>query len=55
VRGLIDFRCNNALGDFNDDPALVARAAAYLYRHDPEVQAEGARIKERARALAGAG
>ena len=54
VRGLVCFRCNNALGDFNDDPSLVARAAAYLHRHDPEVQADRALIKERARALAGA-
>ncbi|HZN12852.1 MAG TPA: endonuclease VII domain-containing protein [Acidimicrobiales bacterium] len=30
IRGLLCFRCNNALGDFGDDPAQLARAVAYL-------------------------
>ena len=29
-RRLLCFRCNNALGDFNDDPSLLRTAAAYL-------------------------
>ena len=51
VRGLVCFRCNNALGDLNDDPALLDRAATYLHGHDPEVRHEAARAKARARAL----
>lgn len=53
IRGLTCFRCNNALGDFNDDPALLARALDYLDHHDPVVQEERALAKARARALAG--
>jgi hypothetical protein len=30
IRGLLCFRCNNALGDFLDDPALLREAATYL-------------------------
>jgi len=30
VRGLLCFRCNNAIGDLRDDPELLERAAAYL-------------------------
>ena len=54
IRGLTCFRCNNALGDLNDDPELLARAADYLHRHDPEVQADRVLIKQRARALVAA-
>lgn len=32
VRGLLCFRCNNALGDFDDDPALLLRAVEYVTR-----------------------
>ncbi|MBA3652914.1 MAG: endonuclease VII domain-containing protein [Actinobacteria bacterium] len=30
IRGLLCFRCNNALGDLGDDPATLKRAIAYL-------------------------
>lgn len=30
VRGLLCFRCNNALGDFEDDAALLLRAVHYV-------------------------
>lgn len=51
IRGLTCFRCNNALGDFADDPSLLEHAAAYLSRHDPVVQEEVALGKARAWAL----
>lgn len=51
IRGLTCFRCNNALGDFNDDPVLLQRAADYLDRHDRVVQEETALAKARARQL----
>jgi hypothetical protein len=34
IRGLLCFRCNNALGDLDDDPVLFQRAADYLDRDD---------------------
>ncbi len=33
VRGLLCFRCNTALGSFQDNPALLRAAAGYLERH----------------------
>ncbi|HVF75795.1 MAG TPA: endonuclease VII domain-containing protein [Acidimicrobiales bacterium] len=37
VRGLLCFRCNNALGDFEDDAVLLLRAADYVV-FDPEAR-----------------
>jgi hypothetical protein len=34
VRGLLCFKHNNALGDFDDDPELLHRALRYLRRPD---------------------
>ena len=34
IRGLLCFRCNNALGDLNDSPAFLERAVAYLSRDE---------------------
>ena len=51
-RGLLCFRCNNSLGDLEDDSDLLRRAAAYLDAHDPEVAELTARVKERLAALA---
>jgi hypothetical protein len=39
VRGLLCFRCNNALGDLGDDLQHLERAVAYLLDHDPETVA----------------
>ena len=38
IRGLLCFRCNNALGDFREEYELFQRAADYLDR-DPELAA----------------
>src|SRR5439155_14116970 len=32
IRGLLCFRCNNAVGDFGDDPNALRRAADYIER-----------------------
>ena len=50
-RKLLCFRCNNSLGDLEDDPDLLRRAAAYLDAHDPEVREQTRRTKERLAAL----
>lgn len=40
VRGILCFCCNNALADFQEDPALLSKAAAYLswHAHQEEIQ-----------------
>jgi len=32
IRGILCFRCNNALADFQEDPALLIKAAGYVSR-----------------------
>lgn len=51
LRSLLCFTCNNLLGDVQDDAQLLAKAAAYLVRHDPVVREEVALAKERAHQL----
>lgn len=53
VRGLLCFRCNNSLGDLEDDRVLVVSAADYLDRHDAETVELTVLIKARTRALVG--
>ena len=33
VRGLLCFRCNSALGNFREDPAILTAALDYLAQH----------------------
>jgi hypothetical protein len=47
IRGLLCFRCNNALGDFDDDYELLQNAADYL---DRDAELDGL-ARERATAL----
>ncbi|MGH9279811.1 MAG: endonuclease domain-containing protein [Acidimicrobiales bacterium] len=46
VRGLLCFRCNNSLGDLDDDPDLFEAAARYLQPTVPRHPALEARIAE---------
>lgn len=50
LRGILCFRCNNALGDFDDDVSLLRAAVGYLESYLP-IDDEVARIRERARQL----
>ena len=43
VRGILCFCCNNALADFREDPALLARAAGYLSWHANQEEIQLAR------------
>ena len=47
VRGLLCVRCNNALGQFQEDPALIVRALAYLVSNERNDDS----LRKRARAL----
>ena len=49
IRGLLCFRCNNALGDFREEYELFRRAADYLDRDDELA----ALVRERVGALTG--
>ena len=51
VRGILCFRCNNALADFQEDVRLLAKAADYLDRHRPATKEEIDLVRERARSL----
>jgi hypothetical protein len=46
IRGLLCFRCNNALGDLEDDPALLRAAARYLEPPVPRDPAIERRLEE---------
>ena len=50
LRGILCFRCNNALGDFHDDLPLLRAAIRYLESYLP-VDDDVAPIRERARQL----
>ncbi len=50
LRGILCFRCNNALGDFDDDSGLLRAALRYLESYQP-VDDEVALARERARRL----
>ena len=49
IRGLLCFTCNNALGDFEDDPVLLRAATAYV--EGPTVSELDELARRRARAL----
>lgn len=46
IRGLLCFRCNNALGDLEDDPGLLRAAARYLEATAPCESAVARRLEE---------
>ena len=48
IRGLLCFRCNNSLGDLDDDPALLRAALRYLEppgERDPVIERRVAELK----------
>jgi hypothetical protein len=45
IRGILCFRCNNALADFQEDQHLLEKAAAYLDRQDHGEEIELARAR----------
>lgn len=52
LRGILCFRCNNSLGDLDDDPTLLRAALRYLESYQQaEIEDEVALIRERARRL----
>jgi hypothetical protein len=50
LRGVLCFRCNNALGDFDDEVSLLRAAVGYLESYLP-IDDEVAFIRQRARQL----
>ena len=55
VRGILCFRCNNALADFNEDAAVLRKAIGYLTVHGPGVEEEIQLARRRALSLVGRG
>lgn len=51
LRGLLCFRCNQALGALREDPVLLLAAAAYLHAHDPRGAEVRLLIEQRLAAL----
>lgn len=45
VRGLLCSRCNKALGDFLDSPALLRKAADYLEKHKIYVEYQADKVE----------
>lgn len=55
VRGILCFCCNNALADFQDDPALLRKAAAYVSVNSAEIEEEIELARRRVLSLVGKG
>ncbi len=55
VRGILCFCCNNALADFQEDPAVLMKAVAYLVSYIPGVAEEIQVARRRALSLVGSG
>jgi hypothetical protein len=53
VRGILCFRCNNALADFNEDATVLQKAIGYLSIHTPGVDEEIQLARRRALSLVG--
>ena len=53
VRGILCFRCNNALADFGEDPDILRKAASYVSWHANQDEVQLAR--QRALSLVGRG
>ncbi len=44
IRGLLCFKCNTALGKFNDDPELLHSAILYIEREPPDIETRERRL-----------
>lgn len=53
VRGILCFRCNNALADFQENTDVLKKAVDYLTLHDAEIQEQVALARTRALSLVG--